>query len=114
MRAPRYSSAPEPSMIRIATFLAFLTVLATSALAQLPAASDAAAEQNAATVMRLEKRVHFDNDGTGYDETTSVVRILNAAGVQAYGQLAFGYNSGTEKLEVGYVRVRKPSGEVIE
>ena len=56
----------------------------------------------------------FENDGTGVREVTAQVRIQSEAGLQRYGQLIFGYSSGTEKLEVNYVRVRKPSGQVIE
>ena len=35
------------------------------------------------------------------------------AGVEAFGQLVFGYSSATEKLEVEYVRVHKPDGQVV-
>ena len=46
-------------------------------------------------------------------ETEAVVRIQSQAGVEEFGQLVFGYSSATEKLEVAYVRVRKPDGQVI-
>ncbi|HEY6253922.1 MAG TPA: DUF3857 and transglutaminase domain-containing protein, partial [Candidatus Angelobacter sp.] len=59
-------------------------------------------------------RVHFENDGTGFRETTEAIRAQSNAGVEALGQLVFGYNSATEKLEVNYVRVKKATGEVIE
>lgn len=41
------------------------------------------------------------------------MRIQSQAGVKEFGQLAFGYSSATEKLEVEYVRVRKPDGQVV-
>src|SRR5215471_2361401 len=62
----------------------------------------------------LVTRAHFENDGTGFTERTSSIRVQSQAGVEALGQLVFGYNSATEKLEVNYVRVKKSSGEVIE
>ena len=46
-------------------------------------------------------------------ETEAVIRIQSQAGVEEFGQLVFGYSSATEKLEVEYVRVRKPDGQVV-
>ena len=46
-------------------------------------------------------------------ETEAVIRIQSQAGVEEFGQLVFGYSSATEKLEVEYVRVRKPDGRVV-
>lgn len=68
----------------------------------------------AVLVEQYVTRVRFENDGTGFREVTFAARIQSEAGIQRYGQLVFGYNSATEKLDVNYVRVRKPSGEVIE
>jgi hypothetical protein len=39
--------------------------------------------------------------------------IQSQAGVEEFGQLVFGYSSATEKLDVEYVRVRKPDGQVV-
>jgi len=47
------------------------------------------------------------------EETEAVIRIQSQAGVKEFGQLVFGYSSATEKLEVEYVRVRKPDGQVV-
>jgi tetratricopeptide (TPR) repeat protein/transglutaminase-like putative cysteine protease len=77
-----------------------------------PTSSDTAKE--AAVVERFVTRLHYENDGTGFEEVTRAVRVQSDAGVEAYGQLVFGYSSATEKLEVNYVRVRKPNGEVVE
>jgi Flp pilus assembly protein TadD/transglutaminase-like putative cysteine protease len=63
---------------------------------------------------RIAELVRFENDGTGVRDTTAVVRIQNQAGVQQFGQLIFGYSSATERLELDYVRVRKPDGQVVE
>ena len=67
----------------------------------------------AAVFERILNRVRFENDGTSVTETEAVVRIQSQAGVEDFGQLVFGYSSATEKLEVEYVRVRKPDGRVV-
>ena len=73
---------------------------------------DKAAE--AAVIEKLATRVQYENDGTGFEEHTAAIRIQSTAGVERYGQLVFGYSSATEKLEINYVRVRKPNGQVVE
>jgi len=62
---------------------------------------------------RILNRVRFENDGTEVSETEAVIRVQSQAGVEAFGQLVFGYSSATEKLEIEYVRVRKPDGKVV-
>src|SRR5271169_5319273 len=69
--------------------------------------------EEAAVFDRILNRVRFENDGTEVSETEAVVRIQSQAGVEEFGQLVFGYSSATEKLEVEYVRVRKPDGRVV-
>ena len=69
--------------------------------------------EEAAVFERILNRAHFENDGTEMSETEAVVRIQSQAGVEEFGQLVFGYSSATEKLEVEYVRVRKPDGRVV-
>src|SRR5450759_566964 len=69
--------------------------------------------EEAAVFERILNRAHFENDGTEVSETEAVVRIQSQAGVEEFGQLVFGYSSATEKLEVEYVRVRKPDGRVV-
>ncbi len=69
--------------------------------------------EEAAVFERIFNRVRFENDGTEVSETEAVIRIQSQAGVEAFGQLVFGYSSATEKLEVEYVRVRKPDGRVV-
>ena len=70
-------------------------------------------EQEAAVFERIFNRARFENDGTSVEETEAVIRIQSQAGVKEFGQLVFGYSSATEKLEVEYVRVRKPDGQVV-
>ena len=63
---------------------------------------------------QFSTRVHYEDDGTGTLEQTRAIRVQSEAGIQQFGQLVFGYSSATEKLEVNYVRVRKPSGQTVE
>src|SRR3984893_11546499 len=98
-----------------------LSMMSADAMAQVPAHSNqktrnAKANSNseeAAIFERILNRVHFENDGREVSETEAVIRIQSQAGVEEFGQLVFGYSSATEKLEVEYVRVRKPDGQVV-
>ena len=55
----------------------------------------------------------IENDGS-YVRTDSVrVRIQSDAGVQHYGLLTFPYEKATGKVEIDYVRTRKPDGSVV-
>ena len=92
-----------------------LCLMTADALAQAPAPSKpkTANAEEAAVFERILKHVRFENDGTEVSETEAVIRIQSQAGVEAFGQLVFGYSSATEKLEVEYVRVRKPDGWVV-
>lgn len=79
----------------------------------LPTAPSADTSQEAVVFDRISNHLRFENDGTGEHVTAAVIRIQSEAAIQAYGQLVFGYNSAFETLDVDYVRVRKPSGEVV-
>src|SRR6266446_5396070 len=98
---------------------ALVCLMSADVLAQAPASSSSRQKTNnadseeAAVFERILNRVHFENDGTEVSETEAVVRIQSQAGVEEFGQLIFGYSSATEKLEVEYVRVRKPDGQVV-
>src|SRR5271170_5713929 len=113
------------SRVVVGLFLVCLLVCLTNpdALAQAAASSQQKTEkqtkantansEEAAVFERILNRVHFENDGTEVSETEAVIRIQSQAGVEEFGQLVFGYSSATEKLEVEYVRVRKPDGNVV-
>jgi transglutaminase-like putative cysteine protease/tetratricopeptide (TPR) repeat protein len=73
----------------------------------------AANSEEAAIFDRILNRIRFENDGTEVSETEAAVKIQSQAGVEEFGQLAFGYSSATEKLDIEYVRVRKPDGQVV-
>jgi len=94
--------------------LALLLILSIGALAQNPSAAGPSNTSQEAVVFDLiSNHVRYENDGTGQRVTQAVIRIQSEAAVQAYGQLVFGYNSGFESIDVDYVRVRKPDGEVV-
>ncbi|MGC2331084.1 MAG: DUF3857 domain-containing protein [Candidatus Acidiferrales bacterium] len=57
--------------------------------------------------------VRNENDGTGARDVTARILVQSDAGVQQLGQLAFGYSSANEQMDVRYVRVRKPDGSVV-
>src|SRR5215470_1078325 len=84
------------------------------ATAQVAASPKKDSSQEAVVFERFYSLVRYEDDGTGIQEVTAVIRIQSQAGVQAFGQLVIGYSSATEKLDVDYVRVRKPDGQVIE
>lgn len=98
------------------SFLTFATITTASLLtaAQTKSTQSANGAQEAIVFDRYDTLVRFENDGTSIRETTAVVRVQSQAGVQQMGQLIVGYSSATEKLEIDYVRVRKPDGKVIE
>jgi len=70
--------------------------------------------QEALVIEKLQTTARFNEDGTGSREVLLRARVQTEAGVQQLGQLALGYNSSSEKLDVDYVRVHKPDGSVVE
>ena len=85
----------------------------TNAAAQLSSAQKNDRAKEAVVFRRIVNRARFENDGTGIEETEAVLKVQSQAGVKAFGQLIFGYSSATEKLDIEYVRVRKPDGQVV-
>lgn len=61
----------------------------------------------------MHYRVRFENDGTSRQEATLRIRVVSEAGVQQLGQLVLSYNAANQKMEIGYVRVRKADGGVV-
>ncbi len=82
-----------------------------AAPAQAPAAPDYS--QESYVVEHFRQSIRFENDGTGSFETEAQIKIVSESGVQALGQVKIGYSALNDKLEVAYVRVRKPDGTVI-
>ncbi len=106
-------------VIGLLTVCYLVCLMTTEALAQASApvpskpATDNANSGEAAIFDRILNHVRFENDGTEVSETEAVIRVQSQAGVEEFGQIVFGYSSATEKLEVEYVRVRKPDGQVV-
>jgi len=108
-------------VIRLLLVCPIIWMMSADAVAQSPAPSNQKTSnaktnsnsEEAAVFERILNRVRFENDGKEVSETEAVVRIQSQAGVEEFGQLVFGYSSATEKLEVEYVRVRKPDGQVV-
>jgi Flp pilus assembly protein TadD/transglutaminase-like putative cysteine protease len=63
-------------------------------------------------IEQYHTRVRFETDGTGLRELLVRIRVESVAGVQQLGQLAFGYNSANERLEINSVEVRKADGSM--
>ncbi len=106
-------------MLRRLGFLPrFCVLLAAAAVAQAtpskPATAKADYSQEAFVIERFSAKESFENDGTSSLVESAQIRIQSEAGVQRYGVLAFSYASATGSLDIGYVRVHKPDGSVIE
>jgi len=69
--------------------------------------------KEAFVVEQLHQRYRFENNGTGRKVATLRVHVLSESGVQGFGQLRFGYNSANDRIEIGYVRVIKPDGNIV-
>jgi tetratricopeptide (TPR) repeat protein len=101
---------------RVPAFLSFIFLLLSHFVAaqSQPSTSPADISQEGFVFEQLKESVRFENDGSGVRETTAAIRIQSQAGVQAFGQLVFGYSTATEDLKIDYVRVRTPDGQVTE
>jgi tetratricopeptide (TPR) repeat protein len=77
-----------------------------------PPAPKASAAQ-AFIIEHLTTRAIWHADGTGSREVSAVIRVQDAAGVQALAILSFPYTSDDQSIAVTYVRVRRPDGTVI-
>lgn len=79
-----------------------------------PANSKADYSQEPFVIEQFFRKQRFENDGTSSREDNARIRILSQAGLQTYGLLTFSYPSATGSFEIGYIRVRKPDGSVVE
>lgn len=64
-------------------------------------------------IKEFRSTVTFENDGTGKKVYEASIKMQSDLAVQQWGQLVFGYNSANEKVDIGYVRVRKPDGSLV-
>lgn len=58
--------------------------------------------------------ITYENDGTSTEEGSFRIHILSQAGLQHWGILNFPYASAESSVDISYVRVDKPGGQVIE
>ncbi|MFI5114504.1 MAG: DUF3857 domain-containing protein, partial [Terriglobales bacterium] len=96
-----------------AFYFCLVTISLAFAQAPTPSATAADTSQEAVVFDQISNRIRYETDGTGERVTSAVIRVQSEAAVQQFGQLVFGYNSASETLAVDYVRVRKPSGEIV-
>src|SRR6266849_4093170 len=83
----------------VCSFVCLTSVAAIAQDSPAPSPKPKTANADEAAVFdRVMNRVRFENDGTSVSETEAVIRIQSQAGVEAFGQLVFGYSSATEKL----------------
>jgi transglutaminase-like putative cysteine protease len=77
-------------------------------------AVDSAAYKDYAFVYLLDDGIaHFDADGRGTQRYHQVVQILKTQGVGVWAERQFSYRPGHDKVTVNWMRVVRPSGEVI-
>jgi Flp pilus assembly protein TadD/transglutaminase-like putative cysteine protease len=69
--------------------------------------------KEAVIVERSRAVYRFENDGTGRRDMYLRVKTQSEAGVQAFGQLVFGYNAASERMDIEFVRVHKTDGTVV-
>ena len=97
------------------SYLGLLLVLAcSSALASPqaaptpPTATDYA--QEPFLIEKYYSTARFENDGTGERDLNVRIRVQSDAGLQALGELVFGYSDANEKMDVRSVVVHKADG----
>jgi len=82
-----------------------------------PAARERAAvaedSHDAVLVEQYITTVRFQNDGTGERDLSVRMRIQTEAGAQQLHALSFSYDAASERMQLGYLRVRKPDGSVV-
>ena len=64
-------------------------------------------------VEHYHQTMRYENDGTGREQLDTQIKVVSESGVQALGQLKIGYSALSDKLDIVYVRVRKPDGTVV-
>jgi len=101
--APRAAAHAEPSAP---------AAPAAPAASAATASSDFSAEP--IVIERLEHVYTFAADGTGVRKFSVAARVHTDAAVRQLGVIGIAYASGSEHVELAYVRVRRPDGSVTE
>ena len=97
--------------MRAAALIIFAVLCSGRPAAQTDTSPDHA--QEAVLIEQTRTLYRFEKDGTGRRESHTRLKIQSEAGVQQFGQLLFGYNSANERLDIAFVRVKKPDGSVV-
>jgi tetratricopeptide (TPR) repeat protein len=110
--------------MRSIVFLGLLFVLPFSAWGQGSTTAGAKASDNSAKTDKYaaESVVHerantlyrYAADGTGLREITLVSRMQSEAAARQFGVVVFPFAGNNERVEIEYVRVRKPDGTIVE
>lgn len=98
---------------QILTAAACLCLSAPLAAQQPPVAVPTDQSRQPFVIERLHQRLRYEERGQGRIEIDARVRVHTEAGVQAFGQLEFAYDSSTQRLDVDSVRVLKAGGAVV-
>lgn len=69
--------------------------------------------QEAFVIQESATNVTFEDDGTEARQSEARIQILSEAGVQRWGVISFTYQNFNERLDIAYVRVRRPDGTVV-
>jgi transglutaminase-like putative cysteine protease len=68
----------------------------------------------AVVVERDDVVYSYAGDGTGSKVETGIFRVQSSAALQSLAVISFPYASGSQRLDLVYVRVRKPDGTVVD
>jgi Flp pilus assembly protein TadD/transglutaminase-like putative cysteine protease len=109
---------------RLVALLICLSSLKASAAAQqappiaAPEGSTAPADlavysQEPFIIEQYSTTARYENDGTGERDLAVSIRVQSVAGVQQLREIAFGYSSANEQMDVRSVRVHKVDGAIV-
>ncbi len=106
-------TAPKPRTSLAAQQKGTAAQRASAASGERGVASHSQTAQHTVTIEQYVTSVRFENGGTGERELSVRMRVNTAAGAQQLRALSFPFDSASEKMELGYLRIRKPDGSVI-
>jgi tetratricopeptide (TPR) repeat protein len=71
-------------------------------------------ESEPMVIEHLDTMFRFASDGTGAKQITGVYLMQSEAAARQFGVLTIPFAAGNERVEIEYVRVRKPDGTLVE
>ncbi len=69
--------------------------------------------KEAFVIQKFDSNYNYRSDGTWDATVTAAVRVQSQAGIQQFGNLSIPYEAANQKVEISYLRVRKPDGTVV-